>query len=331
MHSLIISHYSALNMYRSIRGTRDIEIIYDKIKNPIVPNINKSLLKYTNIPIDYNDLHKLDVLSFGKNSYRKIENVTNHYYINKFPKNSFCKYSNDILITSPELTFCLLSSFMNFEQLVLLGFELCGTYSFPEITGNDIKYHVSPVTYTSRLSEYVNELHKSYANFQGIYKALNALEIIADGSASPQESNLFTMLCAPKKFGGYGVNNLELNKEIDLSPTSKLIANQNTIKPDICNKKNKFSIEYDSNSFHDNYTQNSKDKCRINALNHDGWKVFSFVPYHTNNINVFHNMAINILKANKQDTRIRMKNFYDKRDTLHRNLSMATKIQNWQW
>lgn len=126
--------------------------------------------------------------------------------------------------------------------------------------------------------------------------------------ASPQESRIYIILVSSHAQGGFGIRGLQFNRKIELSENAKQQSGQSVIIPDFCNSKTKIAIEYDSSAYHDINAQNQRDKLRINALRHDGWKTFTFVKSHLNNPYAFKNLAEDILKANKQEKRIRTKN-----------------------
>lgn len=69
--------------------------------------------------------------------------------------------------------------------------------------------------------------------------------------------------------GGYNLSGVLLNEKIQLSRAATKICNKNFLVADLCIKKHKIVIEYDSDKFHNNADQNNRDKARINALFHD--------------------------------------------------------------
>lgn len=55
--------------------------------------------------------------------------------------------------------------------------------------------------------------------------------------------------------------------------------------------------------------------------------MFSFIKIHTHDIEAMHYMAIEILKANGQDIRIKKRNFYQLRNYLFRKLYFYSDSQ----
>lgn len=94
--------------------------------------------------------------------------------------------------------------------------------------------------------------------------------LLSDFSASPQESRLYIILTLPRSYGGFGVKNLKFNCRIGLSKEAQTICGKKHIKPDLCNPKTKIAIEYDSDAYHSEISQNRTDKKRLDALMYDG-------------------------------------------------------------
>lgn len=141
-----------------------------------------------------------------------------------------------------------------------------------------------------------------------------------NNSASPLESRLGIVLGGSRKIGAFQINNIEMNVPVRLSTSASEICGQRQVIPDLSIPAKKVAIEYDSDAFHDNGNQNRRDKKRIDALQHDGWQVFSFVADQFYNVNVLKHMARDILKANGQSIRIRSANFDIHLSDLLRNL-----------
>lgn len=207
-----------------------------------------------------------------KNKNFTYKNSAYKFHINKntIPKNSFLKASPQIYIASPELVFCELSEIFSFEKLMLLGLELCGTYSICEELESGFITDCAPLTTPAKLKNFTKSLRKRQTNQKGIQKASIAAEILESQCASPQEARLFTILASPRKFGGYGIKNIKLNSVIKLSADSSKLCGQKIIIPDLCIHSSKIAIEYDSDAFHENSMQNRRDKLRIDALTNDG-------------------------------------------------------------
>lgn len=330
MQKVFISHSSALEFYRNARVNLNLDL---ENKNPfnntlylsstkaqplkdksfVVGSLLKESLPYFGSPPLY-------LLTKNANPYRKSKFLKVHFTNQTYLKNSFLNYSHNIYISSPQLLFLQLAQYLTFENLLLTGLELCGTYTKSDASPDCYVYGIPPLTTSKQIKTYIKNARNKNKNIQGIQKALTVSSLLTDKIASFKEAELYVKLCAPRNHGGYGLTGFKANEQIVLSTQASEILKFRTLRPDLCNKKTKVAIEYDSNTFHDNSKQNEKDKIRAAALLHDGWTLFSIVPSQLHDVYSFNNLATKILKANKQDPRIRAKNFEIKRKRLWQNI-----------
>lgn len=321
----VISHATAFKFYRWIRFNN---------KNDAISILKLHQANIKGVPDKCCIQNLQDAQYFLKDKFDEklpcilIRNYKNKHNINavkiystsiKFPKNSFIKISENIYCPKPELLFYLLSRTLNYPELMLAGMELCGCYS---LVNNEklLNTNISPLTSSRKIKNYLNKLVQLNYKASHIHRAYKAADNLSENSYSPLESRLYIMLCSPRNKGGYAIRNMKLNQPVCLSSKAQKIAKQNRIYPDISNKNTKVAIEYDSEIYHNNVPQNEKDKLRNNALQSDGWRVFNFVKKNTYSIESLHYMALDILKANGQDKRIRQKNFITKRNALYKSL-----------
>ena len=148
--------------------------------------------------------------------------------------------------------------------------EMCGTYSIFKSNTSNFTSNIIPLTTPERINNFLNSLKNYVKHTNGLLKAINAAKYLESNAASPQESKLYLMLCAPRKYGGYGIKNLKLNYKITLSQKATDILGYKTIRPDLSNPSKKIAIEYDSTAYHENANQNKHDKLRLNAFQNDG-------------------------------------------------------------
>lgn len=315
MKNLYLSHNTALSIYKEYRiGYLSFNLF--KSKNSLFKNscISNKLVNRAKNLINTNNA--IDILINNKNSYHKNKQVKRHLCSIKLPNNAFRKISNNIFIISPEFLFCQMASTFSVSELLIFGMEICGTY----VTNKKQLFtNNTPLTSAIKILAFCKNFRKHQNNFKGIKKAVEVASMLKDNSASPKESVLYSALASPRKWGGFNIKNLNINKEINISSKAKAICNQNYIRSDLSIAKSKIAIEYDSDQFHSVIAQNRKDKKRINALLHDKWKIFTFLADQLYDINRFKTLAIDILKANLQSARIRIKNF----DTKSNNLLKA--------
>lgn len=304
MKQIVISHITALLVIRLIRTENSFSGSLD------------DLVAMNNLLDNNQSIH---ILLDNQNNKIKNSNYKCHVCFSKLPKGSLKIINENLKIVSPEFLLLQLSTLLNYEELFLLILELCGSYSINPSNKSFVN-NICPITDIKTIKNYLSRFKNMNPYAKGVNKLLKICKYAQSGSASPMESRLFIKLCGPKKQGFYECNGLKPNQRINLSNKAKLIAGQDYIIPDISCKKKKVAIEYDSAQFHENTTQGQRDKRRRDALVHDGWKVITLVPSQINNPKVFHTIAIDIKKALKEDTRIRVKNFDKKRSRAFENL-----------
>jgi very-short-patch-repair endonuclease len=208
---------------------------------------------------------------------------------------------NSLTVSSPEFCFLQMASVLSLEELIKLGYELCGPYS--ETTdGLPCVQCEKPLTSVARIKAYLAKSQSSH----GSRKALRALGYILDGSASPMETNLAMLLCLPNRFGGYGLSRPLLNHRIDITQRVKKTASGRYYRCDLYWPEQKLAIEYDSDAFHTGPQRIADDSKRRNDLSALGITVVTVTKQHINSIKLFAQLAQ--LIARQTTKRLRLKN-----------------------
>lgn len=318
MDDLYISHFSALEIYRKLRASYKLRLIQQSNSHPGKYNncTYKKILMFANFWEEINYWPK-DFIVSDKNFMHRSNYYCTHYSGMKYPYNSFVQIHDHVFVASPELMFFQLAPKLSREKLALIIMELCGSYALFSDQDKKLISNLSSLTSLEKINAFIKNTNK---HVSGINKLSDALKMSANGSASPQESILYIILCSPHKFGGYNIQDISLNQKVKLSTKASEIACQKYIYPDLSVKRVKIAIEYDSDEYHDNSLQNRKDKLRQDALQLDGWKIYSFVTGQLRNKKSLDNMAKMILDSIGQTSRIRMKDFYVRQKSLMRKL-----------
>lgn len=125
------------------------------------------------------------------------------------PEGSFVPLGNGIAISSPELLFVELGRVLDPPQHVLLGMELCGTFTRDALSPREgpVAYGISPVTSTQRIERFCKEANGLW----GAGRALDMLAYVRDNAWSPMEAVVATMLLLPLNEMGYAFEDLTLN------------------------------------------------------------------------------------------------------------------------
>ena len=206
-------------------------------------------------------------------------------------------------------------------QLIMLGYELCGTYSLPN--PNDMQVPVSgfykrpALTSKKKLEAFLARL----PNVIGHKKALRALHYILDGSASPMETNLTMLLSLPPKMGGYGFALPKLNVRIDLPKPARMEIGKAFLVCDLFWLEHNIAVEYDSNIHHTGPKRIAEDSKRRNYLTSIGIKTIVVTSEQIKDVTSLE--AVSRLLAGNMGRRMRHKNtnYIAARQELRRQLA----------
>lgn len=279
MAKLFVENITSFEFYQNVRFADKIDLLEN---NPLNNTISLTPGNYapSKLPISYAEIKNItipyvadDVLHIAsqcQNANRHLDNLHFHYLSGGYPSNSFLKLNNEIYVASPELTFLQMANSLDFLELVMLGFEYCGTYSINPLSAEGFIYNIAPLTTKTKLKNFTKRFANRNQKFKGIRKAYDALDVITDNVASPQEAKFIIKLCAPRHLGAYAVKGALSNYEITLSNGASNILGRHKIRPDLCCPKTKIALEYQSKMFHDNSDQFETDKVRNAALTYDG-------------------------------------------------------------
>lgn len=179
----------------------------------------------------------------------------------QLPPYSCIRYSNkdDVFVSTPEFCFLQMASLLTVEQLIALGFELCGSYAR---TKEATVYQAFPLTSVEKLDSFLSKAN----GFNGIKRARRALRYILPRSASPMETALTMLLCLPYSLGGFGIASPKLNYPIDIPIPLKKKIHAHYYICDLFWPDSNLAIEYDSDLAHSGIYKTTKDAARRSVL-----------------------------------------------------------------
>ena len=149
---------------------------------------------------------------------------------------------------------------LTFAKLVLLGFELCGTYALA--VDGPARRTIAPLTSAVKLRSFA----EGAVGMRGRKVALQASRYVLDGSASPMESTLAMMLSLPYAKGGYGLPVPLLNYRVDIPQRARKRADRRYCECDLCWPDAHLAVEYDSDLYHSDSLRQESDARRRNTL-----------------------------------------------------------------
>ena len=176
-----------------------------------------------------------------------------------------------VLVACPELCFVQLAPLLHFEELVYLGFELCGTYVFDKFAAAG-QLRREQIATADSIRDYVSQAH----DMKGLIKARQAAKYLIDNSNSPMESKIVTNAVLPFFRGGYAVPFPVLNERAQLTVKGEKALRQDEVVPDALWRRQRVTLEYDSDLTHLSSEQHDRDQNRSNAVTASDFKGISF-------------------------------------------------------
>ena len=176
----------------------------------------------------------------------RSRNSTSTVYEKGMPDGAFIKArcSTDdcaIAISSPELLFVELAKVMHPVEHLMLGHELCGTFSrdAEDPYNGPVVYGVQPATSVERIRRFLDEAK----NILGIDAARTSAQYLNDNAWSPTESLVAALLRLPFDSLGYDFGELVLNPRV--SPSVPLPGSADSRVPDIVIAGTSVGVNYD--------------------------------------------------------------------------------------
>lgn len=202
----------------------------------------------------------------------------------KLPERSFVRVGAGLYAPSPEFCFLQMAEFLDVDNLVFVGCEICSMYRYMNDSLENSRFwgssasdpgdskslpKIKPLSNVALIDAF---LRKCF-NVRGKRKAQRAARYISSNAASPMEYMLAQTLCLPCMLGGYGLPAVALNHEIPLGRYAGKLTRKTTLIPDLFWAKAKLDVEYMSTKHHASRKDLAKDAERQNVLGHLGIRV----------------------------------------------------------
>ena len=189
-------------------------------------------------------------------------NAFAHVWTRGYPRESFLKHSNELFISSPELSYLQMAKDLDVIDVIRLGFELCGSY----LMGEDFVNGFTEAKPLTKLADITSFLRKAGAQ-HGSKRALAALRWVKEGSRSPRETALSMMLGLPTRLGGWQLGKHVLNYELDVGVD---VEGRMRRYIDLYWPDKGVGLEYDSDTFHVGKERIASDSIREKVIEQQG-------------------------------------------------------------
>ena len=243
------------------------------------------------------------------------KNVVFHIMSAAAPPGSFVKANGIAYVSSPHLLFIQMARKLSLVELVLLGYELCGTYTLDKSDPRGFRNR-KPIASVSSLQRFLDKA----GSLHGIKKARRSLRYIADMSNSPMESIQAMLLFLPCSIGGMGIDRAELNGRIRVGTSKRPFAKGKTYRCDLLWRTHRIAMEYDSDSFHADPRSIARDSKRRTELIAAGYTVVTMTTSQLFNAREFEAAANLLIRRMGKKVRKQPYNVLTRRHQLRKEL-----------
>ena len=206
----------------------------------------------------------LDVLVPQSQDVRNSGHVRCHLWQGTVPRHAFLRLGDGVYLSAPEFAFVQLARQRSREELVLLGFELCGTYG-ADGEGSALFDRV-PLTTRNRLLRFAG----AAGRFSGCSRARWALRYVCDNAESPMEAKVAALLQVPRRYGGYGLPAPEMGRVVPFGEKGAALAGTDSARCDLFWPGAQVACEYNGAYHYEDPEQAKRDEARTAALAHEG-------------------------------------------------------------
>lgn len=294
--SILLSHTTALDYWRSCATVTDVLLHAALLgstreRDATTTRLQRSLQESFSRQeaARYFATHPETHIITVKHQIKSRNDDTTKHVFTKLPPRS-CVRANmhhqgqPLFVSTPEFCFLQMASQLPLEQLIALGFELCGTYATLE---DRTLYGAHPLTSPKKLADFLLRSN----GFKGVVAARRAARHLIARSASPMETNIAMMLCLPYSLGGYGIPHPAMNHRIDIPESLRARGDSPFRVCDLYWEDAKFAIEYDSDLAHSGVYKTARDALRRSEIEATGIIVMSITRPQVKSAEVFDHLA----------------------------------------
>lgn len=158
-------------------------------------------------------------------------------------EDAFIDLGDGFSCAGPELVFAEMGSSMSLAVQVMVGMELCGTFSRDPADPRmgPVAYGLEPVTSVERIAKFVD----SAKFISGLAQSRVALDYVAENAWSPAEATIATLAALPVHEFGYDLGEVRLNVRTEAEAQLRDVGAKASRVPDILFGGTPVGINYD--------------------------------------------------------------------------------------
>lgn len=243
--------------------------------------------------------------------------IAYHYCNAELDRGALLQIDKEVWISSAPLAFTQIAAAMPAVDLLLLGYEMCGTYRRGS-AGTPTKHQQPPLMSTSQLRQFL-ELHPA---LRGAKKARAALRYLADGAESPREAQCVLLFGLPVAMGGYGLGIPRMGRAVKCNARARAMVGSETMRCDLFWPEARLDVEYQSHAFHEGELNRVHDSRRANALRSMGINVVPVTDNELESLEACDAVANTVRKSLRKRGRTRIVDVHARRLKLRRQLGL---------
>lgn len=287
---IYLCHQSALAAYRSPAALKRLGRGVQPFDDPGVPDgaTAQSIANTLQIPLP------LYTLVTTPNKRRPKAGSLCHTWSGPAHMATFIEVLPNVYVSSPEFLFLQIAGRADFENGLMLGYELVGGYALNAQAKGGLIMR-PPLATPASLATYL----ASSASAFGANKAARAARYLLPNARSPKEAEIAALLSLPRRCGGRGIGGIVLNRRIDLPPEGQAIARRSYLVADVFFKQAHLELGYDSDDNHISRAAHESDERRANALGTAGVSYISLTSGQLHDWKTFDSIAHVIAQETK--------------------------------
>ncbi len=151
----------------------------------------------------------IDVCVSAKDRRLQVRGVTNRVFAPAWFMSPLVRVTDEFAFATPEFLLFHLAASDSLITTALVAYEFCGTYSFDPLSKSTL-YGVDSVCTADSVRAFIAKMP---GKIRGRTKLIQVISYVRDNSWSPMESVLALLLCLPTRDGGYGIDDIKLNRK----------------------------------------------------------------------------------------------------------------------